>query len=129
MTERNLFFNRIWWSSFLGNEQSVAYLEELWRRAGGGGVPDQNLDQVVNEVTNIDQSVTEGGGGTSLHQARQLAEQMAVEAVDDTHMASGLKKLSSAISNAIDELTAERFVMAMNMKKLEHRISQLEDAQ
>lgn len=129
MTERNLFFNRIWWSKFLGNEQSVAYLEELWRRAGGGGVPDQNLDQVVNEVTNIDQSVTEGGGGVSLHQARRIAEQMAVDYSGDGSAAANLKRLSSAIAQASDEISAEKEIVAAQLKRLEHRITQLENHQ
>lgn len=104
MTDRNLFFNGIWWSQHLKNEQSVRFLEELWRRAGGGPVPDQDLDQIIEEITQIDQSTT--GQGASLHQARSLAQQMVYEAME-----------------------SERQSLRAELKKLEHRINQLESEQ
>lgn len=104
MSDRNLFFNGNWWRGFLKNEQAVRFLEELWRRAGGGPVPDQDLDQVIEEITQIDQSTT--GQGASLHQARQLASQLVAEAME-----------------------IENQALRAQLKKLEHRISQLEDTQ
>lgn len=104
MTDRNLFFNGIWWRQFLGNEQAVRFLEELWRRSGGGPVPDLNIDQVIEEITQIDQSTT--GQGASLHQARQLATQLVAEATETENQA-----------------------LRAQLKKLEHRISQLENDQ
>lgn len=101
--ERSLFFNGNWWRQFLGNNQAVRYLEELWRRAGGAQPPDLSLDQVVNQITSIDQSVT--GMGASLHQVRQMVTQI------------------------VSEHAAEKHKWAAAMKKLEHRINQLEDAQ
>ncbi|MFD1216415.1 hypothetical protein [Microbulbifer celer] len=127
MTDRNLFFNGIWWRQHLKNEQAVRFLEELWRRAGGGPVPDQNLNQVVNEITQIDQSTTEQGA--SLHQARRIAEQMAAEIESDSVTAANIKRLSGALEHLSDELNTERAAILSELKKLKHRISQLEDTQ
>lgn len=127
MTDRNLFFNGIWWRQFLGNEQAVRFLEELWRRAGGGPVPDLDIDQVIEEITQIDQSTT--GQGASLHQARQIAAQMVAEARDDAALSAAVSRLSQSLTQLADEIWAERGDLLSEIKKLKHRINQLENDQ
>ncbi|MDP5211368.1 hypothetical protein, partial [Microbulbifer sp. 2205BS26-8] len=104
MSEQALYFNGSFWRALLKNEQATRFLEELWRRSGGAPAVDINLNQVVEEVTQIDNSTTVHG--VSPHQVRVVAIQLVNESQGDDAEA-----------------------LRSQIKKLERRITELEDQQ
>lgn len=137
MSERSAFFNGRQWRRLLnGDEQAVRFLEELWQRSGGGQVPDINLDQVVNLITQVDESVrVQGLDVSALRRAvsnlasesqRTNAHIKALERKIQPPEADALQVTVKRLQQRIDQLEAHN---QMLQKKLEHRISQLEDAQ
>lgn len=140
MSERSAYFNGRLWRQLLGNnEQAVRFLEELWLRTGAGQPPDINLDQVVNEITQIDNSVR--SLGVSLNSVRRVASDAAAEASkqnlgamaqmhDIQRRLSQLESETAALRNLehrIKQYIAEG--IQLHVKPLEKRINQLEDAQ
>lgn len=137
MSERSAFFNGRQWRRLLnGDEQAVRFLEELWQRSGGGRVPDINLDQVVNLITQVDESVrVQGLDVSALRRAvsnlagesqRTNAHIKALERKIQPPEADALQVTVKRLQQRIDQLEAHN---QMLQKQLEHRISQLEDAQ
>lgn len=137
MSERSAFFNGRQWRRLLnGDEQAVRFLEELWQRSGGGRVPDINLDQVVNLITQVDESVrVQGLDVSALRRAvsnlagesqRTNAHIKALERKIQPPEADALQVTVKRLQQRIDQLETHN---QMLQKKLEHRISQLEDAQ
>lgn len=79
-------------------EQELKFLEALWTRAGGASTPAQDLGELVTTVTAIEQSYNQAN--------------------------AEMNRLRLIISSSQDKEAG----MAGVIKKLEHRISQLEDS-
>ncbi|HEY9814930.1 MAG TPA: hypothetical protein V6D20_03880 [Candidatus Obscuribacterales bacterium] len=92
------FFNGRQWRKLVG-EQEVKFLESLYQRTGGAPEPTQNLTEVSNSVTNLEQTTN-----SVMYEVQVLRRLYAAEN-DNTSRLLGI------------------------IKKLEHRISQLEDSQ
>lgn len=80
-------------------EQEKKFLEALWNRAGGAQEPAQNLGEVVTTITSLEQS-----SSAAMYEVQALKRIVAAQATNEASLLSVIKKL-------------------------EHRISQLEDAQ
>lgn len=137
MSERSAFFNGRQWRRLLnGDEQAVRFLEELWQRSGGGKVPDINLDQVVNLITQVDESVRVQGLDVSA--LRRAVSNLASESQHtNAHIKALERKIQPPEADAL-QVTVKRLQQRIDQlethnqmlqKQLEHRISQLEDAQ
>lgn len=99
---KELFFNARAWRQVVG-EQEVKFLEELWTRAGGAPPPTQDLGQVTETVTVIESSASQQ---TTINNITRRDLLTALNLAQETQQA-----LNSEI------------------KRLSHRINQLEDSQ
>ena len=99
----DLFFNARSWRAIGLGEQEIKFLEELFIRAGGAPSVTQNLNQVVESVTVIESNTSQGASISSMSR----------------------RDLITALNLAQES----NRVLEGQLKRLDHRINQLEDNQ
>lgn len=99
----DLFFNARAWREIGLGEQEIKFLEELFLRAGGSPSVAQNLGQVTETVTVLESTASQQSNINNITR----------------------RELITALSLAQE---AQR-TLAAEMKRLSHRINQLEDSQ